>query len=565
MATLNAQPGPGDNFKQWRYQMQRKWIAAAVACVAACSLWSCGKSSSNGDPNDPDPLNPKGNPPGPTGAIQFGTPGPWPVANVNYGQAQGILETRIVGMSTDEAQNRWVATPQALYLLKPGQTSFTRFDVASGLHLTGNPVRYNPHSNGPCASQFVCEEGYGTEITALVGGGVDLNQGYAGEVFVGYKGVEEHAPAYGGQILPSGALQCYKLDQNLQLELDAQGNPQPVDGDFCDTNRHTGKLDRVRLKADGTLQVDRIDLVAIRQGMQWWQNRTIHRLLFDHLTHAHDLYIGSNHGIVRLRPDNLKNPEPSDPWADQVYESWMADHIHPRVCANSDPSACPDSDAPNPQLRVGGWKGLAMEAPTASYPGGRLWVAGRYTAAGVKWVDGIMDWWQRPGEQTFFPAFGDPYKYSSYEDAPSYIGEPVFRPPEVGDPVGLSAVAVTPDGKVWFGSSDEGNPAYGLAAWVHNGSGAPNNGRFQVYNPVDQLGFPDSNIVDLVALPDGRLVLAGNNNGVHIWKPGDSADQVKKLEVPDENVRRLELDTMVNPPALHVSTESGVSVFRVFP
>jgi hypothetical protein len=40
----------------------------------------------------------------------------------------------VVGVSTDEKQNLWVATTKALYLLVPGQTSFRRFDASSGLH-----------------------------------------------------------------------------------------------------------------------------------------------------------------------------------------------------------------------------------------------------------------------------------------------------------------------------------------------------------------------------------------------------------------------------------------------
>jgi len=36
------------------------------------------------------------------GTIMFGTKGPWPVANVEYGYADGIQEAPVVGVSTDE-------------------------------------------------------------------------------------------------------------------------------------------------------------------------------------------------------------------------------------------------------------------------------------------------------------------------------------------------------------------------------------------------------------------------------------------------------------------------------
>ncbi|MHB8879485.1 MAG: hypothetical protein ACYC8T_37810, partial [Myxococcaceae bacterium] len=72
----------------------------------------------------------------------FGGPGPWPLTNRSYGLEHGILESPVVGTSTDETQNLWVATHEALYLLEPGQTRFRRYDADDGLHLQGNPVTY---------------------------------------------------------------------------------------------------------------------------------------------------------------------------------------------------------------------------------------------------------------------------------------------------------------------------------------------------------------------------------------------------------------------------------------
>ena len=81
----------------------------------------------------------------------FGTKGPWPVANVEYGYADGIQEAPVVGVSTDEpvlqadggvSQNLWIATNWALYLVKPGEKTARRYDARDGLHLLGNPVEY---------------------------------------------------------------------------------------------------------------------------------------------------------------------------------------------------------------------------------------------------------------------------------------------------------------------------------------------------------------------------------------------------------------------------------------
>jgi len=45
--------------------------------------------------------------------IQSG-PSPWGTANAKYGASEGIREQPVVGATTDEAQNLWVATQPAL-------------------------------------------------------------------------------------------------------------------------------------------------------------------------------------------------------------------------------------------------------------------------------------------------------------------------------------------------------------------------------------------------------------------------------------------------------------------
>src|SRR4051812_35859360 len=61
--------------------------------------------------------------------------GPWPVAPITvYGSAQGLLE-RPISASTDEAENLWVVTTRALYLMRPGDRIFRRYTAADGLHV----------------------------------------------------------------------------------------------------------------------------------------------------------------------------------------------------------------------------------------------------------------------------------------------------------------------------------------------------------------------------------------------------------------------------------------------
>lgn len=436
----------------------------------------------------------------------FGGPGPWPMDNVTYGAAQGIREQPVVGTSTDEAQNLWVATHNALYLLKPGWTQFKRYDAADGLHLQSNPVSY-------CDSNF----GGGDKSCPIYGAAADpgileIVGGGPNEVFVGYAGIDSDP------------------------------------GDWTDLNRHTGKLDRVRLKSDGTIQVDRFDLVSVNHGGQYWHNRSIMRMVYDHVIHPHNLYVGTNHGVDRLLPDHYRAPYPGE-WFDVANAEYMSDHLHARVCYHR---ACDNTES---YQRMGDWRGLAIA------PDGQLWTAGRWTAGRIRWDPDVVNWFMRPGDQAFSAAFGDPYPESPNDEG--FVNEPVFRVPQEGDPVDLSAVSVAPDGTVWFASGPyhygADDVAYGVASW---------NGRsFKTYDPQTQMGMAEHNVRDLIALPDGRLVLAGPNSGLVFWNPktGEAKPMRAGQGIPDDTVLRLELDTMVSPPALHVSTQTGATVLRKLP
>ncbi len=85
-----------------------------------------------------------------------------------YGAAQG-LTGNIIDAGPDDGQNIWAVTPDSLYVLKPGDMTFTRFTAADGLHVQSF---VDPHDR-PAV----------TNITAMAGG-------RAGEVFVGYYGFE---------------------------------------------------------------------------------------------------------------------------------------------------------------------------------------------------------------------------------------------------------------------------------------------------------------------------------------------------------------------------------------
>ena len=83
--------------------------------------------------------------------------------------------------------------------------------------------------------------------------------------------------------------------------------------------------------------------------------------------------------------------------------------------------------------------------------------------------------------------------------------------------VAISAVTVAPDGRVWWAGApfNGGDPSYGLAVNV------PPSQRFDYLSPAS-FGMND-NVRDMVALPDGRLALAGDHTGLWLLTPSTLA------------------------------------------
>ena len=465
------------------------------------------------------------------GVITFGTPGPWPTGNVTYGFADGIQESPVVGVTTDEpvtlpgpnagvTQNLWVATHNALYLRKPGDTTFRRFDARDGLHLPGNQEASCEDPMGmlsPCPWGTADNPG----ISEIVGGGPN-------EVFVGYFG---HHDWTSGN-LPDGT---------------------PIDGTSSDPYRHSGMLERIHLRADGSIEVIRFNMVSGTSTF-YWHNRTVERMIYDHFIHKHELYVGTDHGVDKLSPD-LWTPLPAKPtYSEWVNNNrvWMSDHLHAQTCYHQQ---CGLGES---NLRLGDWRGLALAG------NGDLWTAGRWAAGEIIYTADNAIWFDRGGK-SFSQAFGDPY-YGNCSGS-----RPVFCVPQEGDYVNLSAVTVTKDpatgqDKVWFSSgvvyNDAGDVNYGVAAFLaHPGRDEQ---VWTYFDPVSTIGMSEVNVRDMVALPDGRLVLAGPTTGLTVWDPEKKTHyQIRAGQgIPSDEVYRLELDTMVNPPALHVATAGGAVVLR---
>jgi hypothetical protein len=277
-------------------------LFAAAACQSQSEPPSRSDSTQTApDAGLPPPPPPPPPPPAPDPHRVGGLgAGPWPTAPITvYGSAQGLFEAPI-SASTDEAENIWVVTDRALYLLAPGDKNFRRFTAADGLHV------------GPGWTEP-------PDFTLVVGGS-------AGECFVGYYAHDTHDP------------------------------PDPNAHTYLDPVAHLGKMDQVKLNPDGTLQVNRYDFHN-SNDWRYYETRTITSAYYDHFSHPGELYVGSNHGVTRVQPAKFRQPstsaEKADPWS--VEKEYYADHVHPWTC---DVGTCTGS--PTDHIVFGDFYALTM-------------------------------------------------------------------------------------------------------------------------------------------------------------------------------------------------------------
>ncbi len=328
---------------------RRLWEAAlaalAIAAAAGCSGGGGGGSSNLTVPDAGDDSPPPQFDAGST----FTGPGPWPTAPLTLFDGTQGLDPDVVDVSTDEDQNIWAVSHNALYLLQPGQKKFKQYTDADGLHVA------NAMYPG---------------ITAVAGGG-------PGEVFVGYQGTDV---------------------------IDPQKDPQWM--------KDKGKVDRVLLQPDGKLKVTHYDVhnndavgfdaqgnvilgpngFADPQYTDWsfHEDRSVKRFLYDHIYHRGTLYVGYNHGVARFEAGHI----------DPVTSFDYADHLHPVVYNDKGTQ------------RMGDWRGLAIDpAPRKTKSGewalGTLWVGGRWTGGAITWTPSLFAW-ARNELNPFWQAFSGP-------------------------------------------------------------------------------------------------------------------------------------------------------------
>jgi hypothetical protein len=290
-------------------------------------------------------------------------------------------------------------------------------------------------------------------------------------------------------------------------------------------------------------------------------------MIYDHFKHPHELYVGTDHGVDKFSPDKWHPPVG---WFNSPENNleWMSDHLHPVACYHQ---WCTGNENYDSQ-RMGDWRGLALAQ------NGDLWVGGKWAAGEILYTAPNTEWYASPRPpdhktNAFTYSFGFQYCGTSgtvqmFDSSKGWVQTscspgsgtpPVFQVPQEGDEASISAVTVTPDGKSWWASAGGSFPSYGIASF---------DGRhFTYYDPVRQIGMDTNAIQDMVALPDGRLVLATQSSGLTLWNPTTGAKQTIRAGsgLPNDTVNRLELDLMVDPPALHVATNGGAAALRVFP
>lgn len=239
------------------------WMRAVLCALLFCVLSACGGGSDSTPSASTPPSQP---PPSEQPPPTSNQAGPWPVTDLTiYAAAQSLTGT-IIDASPDQAQNIWAVTPDALYVLRPGQTMFGRYTAAEGLHV-------QTYTDPATGQQTV------SDITATVGGN-------ANEVFVGYRGYEETIP-------PPAPPPCCEPN-----------------ADFSDPRWHLGQADKVTLNPDGTIQVRRYEFICDTSA-NCWEERSARRMTFGHSGAATGhLFIGFDHGVVHVF---------NDTWGDHTH------------------------------------------------------------------------------------------------------------------------------------------------------------------------------------------------------------------------------------------------------
>ncbi len=328
-----------------------------------------------------------------------------------YGPDQG-LPNQVYGASYDAGGDLWVAGgTEGLFVLRPGDTSFTQLTMKDGLR----PYGYMPDGSAPV----------GTKVLDVI----SVSGAWAGTVFVGYMG---KPPAPG--------------------ELDCESN---WDGPNPDPSIYkSGDADRVTLTATG-IDVVHYD-ISSGPGLVGAELRgreklcDIYRVRYDP---ANDrVWFGANHGFAmgaahyagtgKCQWDSTLDPpvptQQTSPFDDEPGHfgcSGVLEHVHPALNGyKADGSCC--------AYLTGGYYGVAVDPVTHD-----VWFGGQMRTTKFHYATTGGDYFQAQSETE-----DPPYIANRIDIWPDLVEEPQI--PTVAERVDdfVAGAAAMNDGTVWLTS-----------------------------------------------------------------------------------------------------------------
>ena len=529
VASRHAGLVPARRAYAWRDRSTRRGIlATGLPLAIACGALACGGEPSN--TNDPPPSNPPTVPTPPPEPPRFvlGTPGPWPVENVRYGSADGLLET--ADRRDDDGRGAEPLGRDGARAVPPPARRDELHAVRRGRRA---PPRRGERPTNPVRSGWAkyCDKRPDRGRRAVQLG-----------VALGRRDGRGH-PHDRGRRGGRGVRRLQRRPHARHRLPGPRRRRSRTRATRCATAaRSTGCASR----ADGTIDVVRFDLVSNLMGAKYWHDRTMNRLAYDHFVNPGTLYSAAGHGVTVLFPARYRPPAPGE-WFDLAYSEYMGDHLHARVCFGA---PCPAEGTGN--QRMGDWLGLDLDAE------GRLWTAGKWTAGPDHLVGrprsvgrserrrvrrGLRRSVPRPGQRQRAGVRGGagrrprpPHRRLGVPGRPRLV-----REPRSGDRPGGGGRA--------RGRGVGSDPVPDLHRGCRSGSARARSGI-------------------CVCLPDGRLVVAGFSTGLSVFDPASGAATPIRASgglIPSDRILQLELDRMTVPATLHVATAGGAAAIRVVP
>ncbi len=259
-----------------------------------------------------------------------------------------------------------------------------------------------------------------------------------------------------------------------------------------------GKAEHVHLLPNGTITSVHYANLHNDNSDNYWETRSARRLLYVHTS--------ANAGHLFMGGNHGVTNILNDGWGDHVHVEvwWMPEH----------------SEA------LGEWYGLAIDPASQG-----LWTCGRFGCGLQNFVADPKAWVTSKGYVYAFTVFTGNHDLEvphGYEER-------------------FHGAAVTPDGRAWFLSS-----LYGLASWD------PKSGTYATIAKVNVPGLGTG--VDIAADPDGSLWIADQSHVLRFTPGNGSATPFAML--PSGDVRRVYVDTQVQPRAVYISTGDGLAIYR---